>query len=1554
MSQPDWRKRYISARNRLQAPLFSKKKDLPIYQDPEVFAQNCVEPHTPLKLLTSKAQALDPYYDPQIKSKWIQTLASPDRKGKCLFRLFTSPTAFTEDDVVKRNKLPDTSPQSEVSDWQQIEIPSCWQLHENSYFSEQPKMFHRNDEELYREDVPIYTNIRYPFQRKSMHSTDVPSSDRENPVGVYRLNFSVPREWTTKLEVETGNSEANSEDDIYEAEPTHEILSDREIRLVLHGGGSGLKVFVNGVYLGYGQDSMTETEFIVPSSLLNVDRLGENDEFVGNHNCLVVIVYKYTDGSYLEDQDQWYLSGIFREIELQCVVKSPAQIKDYKIQTTTPANLQNLGGDTTTGLISVDVTLLADPSSNLFQPHGDGNLNPWQEEATQVHVVGQEPINGAKPAATFSGQIMNAFNLSPSHGPESMMSTIMVDVDNFESHTKMTNKGSSLGEQFVSKDFFDSDNLFNYPLLIVASVYSATGNLVTVGRKPINNLPRKENSNEYSFTLDLQIPNAKLWSPTQPYLYQIFIELITNTRNDEEDVDNVDVESKVLQTEFMKTGIRSVDIQNGQILLNGREILICGVNRHEFCPEGGKVMTEELIQEDLALIKRHNFNAVRCSHYPNRHRFYELCDELGLLVVDEANIETHGFSLVGQISKLHLKKEWHPQIQYRIKSMVKRAKNYTCIIGWSLGNEAGSGPHLRSVVRWIREYENFYQKSQILPKDLEGLLSFKFSGRFIQYEGGIYSGDTPLLMGDGQDIYLTDVICPMYFSPKKLLKALKKDNRRVFAAAAKLQQSKLFNRCQGYDATAEERKTFLDELHLAKFRPVVLCEYSHAMGNSSGNMHLYWKLFKSSKYKQIQGGFIWDLVDQGLPLNKQSVHNKDWAYGGDFGLISGVEDKNFCINGIVFPDRSPHPALFEAKYLMQPIDFQLKNQKVKKKDKAYYIIATFYPHAPPLSSLEFEWKIYDQEVLEPVSTGTFSFAAAQGINDKINYRFMKKATLGLQNAFTAVKELEGQGKKNLTLQLRAKLAHDTDYGSKNLVVVQENIKVSSKRSKIRDIDDEEDDSTTESRIDNGVEEIDNGGLLHFKGNNYIADFNTYTGKITKLSTKEEGDILAEGTNSITFSFYRAATDNDNGGTDHLFDNMLSKIGQKVGYQDFYSHNYYWVKYGLDNMVSETVYVQKLDWKGQQIKRGKSNSVRFLVKERHGPKAGSVKVRFITYMMYSFFSDRVELSCEVEAVGALKKCPTLPRVGVKLEVSSQFQHCNYLGMGPFETYPDRKSGARFGVFNEQVNNFHVPYIKPSECGGRADVRWVQFLANDGDNFRVHFNQLEAKSSYTPEEKKIRDANKTTCSEAFARAFAENFPEGLDQYSNFVPRDETFPGFTEFKKLSKEEAAKQKEVGVHPLKNVLQANVALEGELSFRAAGMTGAQLNVSKFTVEELDKADHQSELPSWNDVEARPTQVLLDTAHMGLGGDNSWLPASHKQYRVRPGIWRFQLCIQPGVKETGLKGWMKDNTKGEAGGTGFTSSMKNLLQKRSFGGSFSQFLGETGSANKSVVSQTTT
>uniref|UniRef100_A0A1D1Y8V4 beta-galactosidase n=1 Tax=Anthurium amnicola TaxID=1678845 RepID=A0A1D1Y8V4_9ARAE len=548
--------------------------------------------------------------------------------------------------------------------WAALPVPSSWQMHGF--------------------DVPIYTNVQYPFL---VNPPYVPS---ENPTGCYRKYFQIPREW-----------------------------KGRRIFLHFEAVDSAFIAWVNGVPIGYSQDSRLPAEFEITDWCYPFDSDIEN--------VLAVQVMRWSDGSYLEDQDHWWLSGIHRDVLL--LAKPQMFIADYFF-------MSRLGENFLYADVQVEVKV-----DNFCDPSNEGGL------------------------------------------PDFTIEAMLYDTTVWYEHE-------------------DNVDPRSYTAIYLEPKSLPSGSLGFHGYKLVGKLEK-----------------PKLWSAEHPNLYTLIIILRDESGN------LVDCESCLV-------GIREIAQAPKQLLVNGRPVVIRGVNRHEHHPRLGKTNLEACMIKDIVLMKQNNINAVRNSHYPQHTRWYELCDIFGLYMIDEANIETHGFDLSRHFKHPATEPSWAFSMLDRVMGMVERDKNHACIIAWSLGNESGYGPNHSASAGWIRGKDH---------------------SRLVHYEGG------------GSRTPSTDIVCPMYMRVWDIVKIAKDPN---------------------------------------ELRPLILCEYSHAMGNSSGNLHVYWDAIDSTM--GLQGGFIWDWVDQGL-LKEGRDGSKHWAYGGDFG--DSPNDLNFCLNGLTWPDRTPHPAI---------------------------------------------------------------------------------------------------------------------------------------------------------------------------------------------------------------------------------------------------------------------------------------------------------------------------------------------------------------------------------------------------------------------------------------------------------------------------------------------------------------------------------------------------------------------------------------------------------------------------------------------------------------------
>ncbi|MGE4286401.1 MAG: glycoside hydrolase family 2 TIM barrel-domain containing protein [Phycisphaerae bacterium] len=537
-------------------------------------------------------------------------------------------------------------------------------------------------------DFPIYTNSDYPFP-KDAENFRAPSEF--NPVGTYRTQFELPEGW-----------------------------QGSNIFIHFAGVEAAFYLYVNGEKVGYSQGSRTPAEFNITSYL----KEGENQ--------LAVQVYRWCDGSYLEDQDFWRLSGIYRDVYLHRTADS--YIRDFTIRT-------SIADDHRKGEveIAVEIANLADAEAEL-----------------------------------------------------------RVSVDLFEQSGKSV----------------------TYPI----------SKSITVSDKGI-------------LSFDCGVVEPQLWSAEKPYLYNMIISLL-------------DSRGRTIEAIPVNVGFREVQIKNGRILINGQPVIFKGTNRHEHSPDSGHTVTREAMIADIISMKHANINAVRTSHYPNTPLWYQLCDEYGLYVIDEANIESHGFGVMPDsiISNSPLFERQHID---RVQRMVKRDKNHPCVFSWSMGNESGESPCFIDAANWARLYD---------------------PTRPIHFESSSAHGT-----GQASDIHSF-----MYCKPGDI-------DRRAADAPAK---------------------------------PMLLCEYSHAMGNSNGTLKEYWdKIYQDNP---LQGGFVWDWKDQGLrarvPEEYRTGYGRDtfFAYGGWWENPGGVHnDAAFCMNGLVDASGKPHPALEDLKYHQQNVKLEL-------------------------------------------------------------------------------------------------------------------------------------------------------------------------------------------------------------------------------------------------------------------------------------------------------------------------------------------------------------------------------------------------------------------------------------------------------------------------------------------------------------------------------------------------------------------------------------------------------------------------------------------------------
>ena len=560
-------------------------------------------------------------------------------------------------------------------------------------------------------DRPQYTNVRMPFPGQP---PDVPDA---NPTGVYRRSFVVPRQWR-----------------------------GRRIVLRIGAAESVLYVHVDGRPVALSKDSRLPCEVDLTDHVTP-----------GRRTTVALAVVRWSDASWVEDQDHWWMAGVHRSVEL------------YATGHTHLADLHcdaGLADDLTTGTLRVRATVGFDRRT------AAGRIAAGWTVQAHLETLGGRRLATLEPVGPPDGGV---------------------------------------------------------PSLVVPYLFS--GHVVE---------------------LVAQVPDVAPWSAEAPDLHRVVVRL-------------VDPDGEVAEVVAQRVGFRRVEVAGNELRINGEPVLILGVNRHDHHPDRGKAVTVDDIRDDLVLMKRSNINAVRCSHYPNDVAFYDLCDELGLYVIDEADVESHA----ANTSLCHDPRD-RAAIVERVARMVLRDRSHACIVAWSLGNEAGYGAAQDAAAAWVRRVD---------------------PTRPLHYE--------PPLMGDlFADAPVTDIVCPMYASIDEIV---------------------------DWSARSTDPR-----------RPLILCEFSHAMGNSNGALADYVDAFEA--HHGLQGGFVWEWKDHGLRQELPDGSTR-LAYGGQFG--DQPHDANFVADGIVSADLDPHPGLAELAWVGRPVavrasEADLRRRRIRVRNRDWF------------------------------------------------------------------------------------------------------------------------------------------------------------------------------------------------------------------------------------------------------------------------------------------------------------------------------------------------------------------------------------------------------------------------------------------------------------------------------------------------------------------------------------------------------------------------------------------------------------------------------------------
>ena len=898
---------------------------------------------------------------------------------------------------------------------------------------------------------PIYTNIQMPFDN------DPPHPPRDNPTGVYRRRFVLPARWEGR-------------------------------RTVLHFGGaeSVLCVWVNGAWVGMSKDSRLPSEFDVSGYL----RPGTN------HVAAAVI--QWSDASYIEDQDQWWLGGLFRGVHLYC--QDQAWIEDL------------------------------DARPRLLTPGSDAQL----EVSVKLNFR-QEP---------------------------------------------------------------------DRPVYVMLRLYDPAGKELRTFRRAVP-IDRHYgvHRNRARFSADLS--RVAAWSAESPSLYTLAASLYDQNPEGRR-------RPRALEHVACRIGFRDVQIRDRQLLINGQPVMIRGVNRHEHDPVTAKALSTASMIRDIRLMKQHNFNAVRNAHYPHDPRWYELCDEYGLYVMDEANLEAHDNHLT-----LCRDPRWRQAFVDRGLNMVRQNKNHPCVVCWSLGNESGYGENHDAMADAVRHAD---------------------PTRPLHYEGAVREG---WRQGESQttdgDHHANEIFGPMYKDVDFLVDWSERANDS---------------------------------------RPCICCEYSHAMGNSNGGLKQYWDAFES--YPGLQGGFIWEWIDHGLA--QTDADGQTWyAYGGDFG--EPRHDAEFVCDGLLGPDRVPHPAMAECKKLMQPLAFAWDldpdtghgHGQLTIHNKQYFT---------DLDWLDFSWRLESEG--RPVADGRLT----------IDRRTPPRASTTARPALP-----EDRSGPHLWLTVQARARQATPWCKRGHLVAWEQWPLPRDPSAVAIPDAGRPAASATPRHAPQIQVEQRKArvvlrsprvVLNLDREDHAADF--------LLTCPDRGPLI---TQRPRLNLWRGPTSNDGvKGKPEQWHADWKPLGR-------------WCRAGLHEIRLEESHTSP-------PRRGSDGSVSVLIRDTWLCVDRDGTPRRVTHRhRYHLATDghvRVDNDCDIDP-----GLPDLPRVGVLLRLAEGFENLQWFGHGPGESYPDRRAGTPVGRYSSTADQEYVPYVVPQEHGLKTAAHWC-LIRNPAARRALRFTPL----------------------------------------------------------------------------------------------------------------------------------------------------------------------------------------------------------------------------------------
>ena len=965
-----------------------------------------------------------------------------DLNGSWEFRIFESPETASE---AVRSMEGGIGPTGSARGWETIEVPGNWTLQ--------------------GWDKPHYTNVQMPFP------DTFPDPPADNPTGLYLKRFRL------------AGDETGAVDAVAAMHRFHQ-------RYVLHLGGaeSVAVVWVDGCFVGLAKDTRLESEFDL------TEKLGPGPE----HELLVMVV-RYSDASFIEDQDQWWMGGIHRDVYIR---REPElHLRRLRLN-------PELLSDNRSGRLTVELELGGVEVGESAEVH---------RRYTARAALG-DPIEPAWPI-TATARLFGA-----------------------EGEERAAMKGTLTGPPATDGHYH-------------------------------TRVDRADRIRLQSEEIDVAP-----WSSESPTLYTVAIEL-------------TDAKGRSFGVYRQRIGFRRIEVANRELLINGKAVLIRGVNRHEHHEELGKVVTRESMIRDLELLKQFNFNAVRTAHYPNHPDWYDLCDRYGIYLVDEANVESHHY-----YNEICRDPRYSSAFVDRVERMVERDYNHPSVIIWSLGNESGYGANHDAAAGWVRHQD---------------------PSRPLHYEGAVHTewGQAEYEFSRGAGA--TDIIAPMYSPPEGII---------AWAAS-------------------EEGKN--------DPRPLIMCEYSHAMGNSNGGLEDYVAAFK--EYHGLQGGFIWDWVDQGLVKTAENGE-RYWAYGGDFG--DEPNDRDFCINGLVWPDRTPHPAMWEFKKLVQPVEFDLVAAAAVAGEVSEATVAVRnLRDFTPLSGAQLLCSL-TVDGIEVEGTSLTLPDLGPGEATELSL------TLGGDTGTVAT-----EGEAILTVRLLIGADGELIPAEHELAWEQWLL-------------------ATGEPVSPGTQEwkglIPGNSLLKAGGEQRrrALSLELDNGRPALVTDGDNGGSEGAGTIAATgLSLWRAPTEND------LIRNMAgqeNKPGSK------------WIAAGLDRLEEEWI-ARETDT-GERVFDG--------VYRFEGAERGRCSLRLGAPAAEGWRPLHYEITTAAEL-------EDLPRIGLRFDLPPAYTELAWYGRGPQESYPDRSNGYPVALYRSSVSDQYVPYIVPQEHGGHSDTRWLALYPDDSE-------------------------------------------------------------------------------------------------------------------------------------------------------------------------------------------------------------------------------------------------